>query len=301
MSERSDVEFDSSGTTCRAWLYRPTDGVDVPIIVMGHGLGAVRRMRLDVFAERFTAAGYACLVFDYRHFGDSDGQPRQLLSISRQLDDWAAAIAYARSVPGVDPTKVVLWGTSFGGGHVMIAGRRDGRVAAVVAQCPFTDGIASTLALGPVSGAKVTARAIADLAGSVFGRAPVTVALAGPPGSAALMSAPDAVPGYLPLVPDELDFANEVAARVGLAVPLHFPGRALRHVSAPTLVCVCDRDTVAPPRTTVRYVDRSLNARMIRYPVGHFDIYPDADGGGEAFEKVVADQLGFLRAIVPAG
>ncbi|AZG47475.1 hypothetical protein D7316_04086 [Gordonia insulae] len=261
---------------------------------MAHGLGAVKEMRLDAFAERFADAGYACLVFDYRHFGDSDGEPRQLLSIRRQLDDWAAAIAYARSIPEVDSGRVVLWGTSFGGGHVMVAGARDGRVAAIIAQCPFTSGVASTLALDPMSAAKVTARGIVDLVGSAFGRAPVMVALAGVAHEPALMTAPDVVPGYLPLVPEGHPFTNEVAARVGLAIVAHRPGRALEQITCPVLVCVCDDDTVAPARQTVRYVRRGPTTQMIRYPEGHFDIYV-----GEAFEQVVADQVDFLDRVVP--
>ncbi|HQV19916.1 MAG TPA: hypothetical protein PLC22_16575, partial [Gordonia sp. (in: high G+C Gram-positive bacteria)] len=82
--KRSDVEFTSGGVTCRAWLYEPDAGARPPIIVMAHGLGGVRHMRLGAFAERFADAGYACLVFDYRHFGDSDGEPRGLLSVRRQ-------------------------------------------------------------------------------------------------------------------------------------------------------------------------------------------------------------------------
>ncbi|MGX9145996.1 hypothetical protein [Mesorhizobium sp. 128a] len=48
---------------------------------MAHGLGGIKEMRLDAFAERFSDAGYACLVFDYRNFGASEGAPRQLLDI----------------------------------------------------------------------------------------------------------------------------------------------------------------------------------------------------------------------------
>lgn len=83
---------------------------------MAHGLGATRTMRLAAFARRFVEAGYAALVFDYRHFGDSGGEPRQLLDIGRQLDDWQAAVRFARTLDDIDPTKVILWGSSFGGG-----------------------------------------------------------------------------------------------------------------------------------------------------------------------------------------
>ena len=70
---RTDVTFASGTETCAAWLYEPQTASSAPdpIIVMAHGLGGVKEMRLDAFAERFSAAGYRCLVFDYRHFGDS--------------------------------------------------------------------------------------------------------------------------------------------------------------------------------------------------------------------------------------
>ncbi|MGV9794950.1 alpha/beta hydrolase [Gordonia sp. NPDC003422] len=292
---RTDVWFVSGGARCAAWLYVPDESSQPPpIIVMAHGLGAVRQMRLDAFADRFTAEGYACLVFDYRHFGDSAGRPRQLLSIRRQLDDWAAAIAFARSLDNVDRSRVVLWGTSFGGGHVMVAGHRDGAVAAVIAQCPFTSGVASTLAMEPLASVRVTGRALADVASMVIRREPVTVALAGEPGSVALMTASDVVPGYLPLVPDGLPFTNAVAARVGLTIPLHTPGRSLRKLTCPTLVCACDRDTVAPVKPTVKYASQNPNVRLRRYDEGHFDIYV-----GNGFEKVTTDQIAFLRDVVP--
>lgn len=120
---RGDVHFESSGIRCAAWHYQPEDGDEAaPCVVMAHGFSATRELRLDAYAERFAAAGFACLVFDYRHFGASEGAPRQLLDIERQLADWRAAIAYARSLRGVDPERIALWGSSFAG--VMWSRRR---------------------------------------------------------------------------------------------------------------------------------------------------------------------------------
>ena len=296
MPTHTDVQFPSHGTTCRGWLYRPAREAGAPpppIIVMGHGLGAIKEMRLDAFAERFVAAGYACLAFDYRHFGASDGEPRQLLSIHRQLEDWAAAIAYARQLPDVDASRVVLWGSSFGGGHAIVAGARDGQVAAVIAQCPFTSGIASVLAMEPLVAAKVTARAIADVAAAALRRDPVMVTLAGEPGSTALMTAPDVVPGYLPLVPPGAPFVNQVPARIGLTIPTHSPARRLRTTTVPTLVCVCDHDSVAPAGPTLRAAGRNPQVTASRYDEGHFSIYVD-----DAFEQVVTDQIAYLTRTV---
>src|SRR5437762_1617239 len=171
---RLDVAFPSAGDECRAWLFMP-DAERPPLVILGHGLGATREYGLEPYAERFADAGIAALVFTYRHFGDSGGQPRQLLDIERQLGDWAAALSHARSLDGFDTNRVALWGTSFAGGHVIeaaardqVGGRRKGRVgdpgavAAVVSQCPFTDGLAATRAASPRSLARAMVPALRD-------------------------------------------------------------------------------------------------------------------------------------------
>ena len=293
---RRDVVFRSSGAACAAWLYLPEADAPAPVVVMAHGLGAVRDMRLDAYAERFRDAGYACLVFDYRHFGASEGEPRQLLDIGLQLEDWRAALTYVRAIPEVDGERAVAWGTSFGGGHAIVMAAEDHALAATIAQCPFTDGIASLRAMDPKAAARVTALAAKDVLAARVGRAPVMVATAGEPGSTALMTAPDVAPGYLGLVTDDMPFANHVAARIGLAVGFHRPGLRLADVAAPVLLCVCHHDSVAPAEATLRHAKRSSHVEVRTYEEGHFDIYV-----GPAFEQVVADQVAFLRRHVPAG
>ncbi|MEH3032919.1 MAG: alpha/beta fold hydrolase [Aeromicrobium erythreum] len=295
MSAREDVTFESAGVRCAAWLYRP-DGATgpVPVVVMGHGIGGVREMRLDAYAERFAAAGYACLVFDYRHFGGSDGEPRQLIHIKRQREDWHSAIAFARTLDGVDPDRVVIWGSSFGGGHVIAVGADDPRVAAVVSQCPFTDGLASALAVPFLTSVRLTVKALRDRVGSWFGAEPVLVPLAARPGGVALMTSPDAYDGYVAIAPPEGGFRNEAAARFAIDIAFAFPGRRAKDLACPALFVVCNRDTVAPARATERHVAKARRGEVARHEVGHFDIYV-----GDAFEHVVADELDFLRRHVP--
>jgi dienelactone hydrolase len=100
--QRLDVKFASGRDTCAASLYLPAAQGPSPVVVLAHGWTGVREQRLDAHAERFAAAGLAALVFDYRHFGASSGQPRQLLDIKRQLADWAAAVASVRARPELD-------------------------------------------------------------------------------------------------------------------------------------------------------------------------------------------------------
>lgn len=295
MTSRRDVEFKSGGDVCRAWLYLPRADAPRPVVVMAHGLGGLRTMRLDAFAERFCAAGYACLVFDYRGFGDSGGAPRQLLDIGRQLEDWRAAIAWARQCPDVDAARVAIWGTSFGGGHVLSIAAEDPRIAAVIAQCPFTDGFASALALSPISSMKVTAYALADRLGALLGRAPILLPNAGRAHEAAFMTAHDALDGILNLHPPGTQAEpTPVAARFGLDIIRYFPGRKVPKILCPVLFCVCDKDTVAPAAATLRHAARARRGEVLRYAEGHFDIYI-----GAAFERVVADQIDFLQRQLP--
>jgi pimeloyl-ACP methyl ester carboxylesterase len=265
-------------------------------MVLAHGLGAVKEMGLEPYAEAFANAGYVVLVFDYRHFGESGGEPRQLLDIHRQLQDWKAALQKVRSLSSVDPDKVGVFGSSFGGGHVIVTAAEDNRVAVAIAQCPFTDGLASATTLGARGFISVSALAITDRIGSLLGSRPVMVPLAGKPGSTALMNSTDALSGYQALLPETLAHENQVAARIGLQILRHKPGSLAKKIQCPILFLVCDKDTVAPPGPTLRHAQKAPKAEVIRYPIGHFDIYK-----GSALEKTLSDQLAFLAKHLPVG
>jgi dienelactone hydrolase len=296
MPHRIDINFTSRGTNCAGWLYLPDTQAPPPVIIMGHGLGSVRTMRLDAYAERFAQAGYACLVFDYRHFGASDGTPRQLLNIAGQLQDWHAAIAWARASDKVDRTRVVLWGTSFSGGHVLAAAAADSRVSAVIAQCPFTNGLASSLAIPAWTSVRLTSLALADQARGMLGASPLLVATAGKPGTVALMSSQDSEPGYLQLVPDGEPggFDNHVAARIALNIIRYRPGRHAANIACPVLFAVCEADAIAPAGPTLKYARKAPKGEIKLYQQGHFDIYT-----GEPFQRVIADQIDFLHRHLP--
>ena len=302
MGDRRELFFPSGEDRCHAWLYLPegaSEAAPAPVLVMGHGLGAIKEMRLAAFAERFQAEGYACLVFDYRHFGQSGGEPRELLSIRRQREDWRSAVAFARTLPQVDPKAVVAWGTSFGGGHAIVTAADDPAIAASIAQCPFTDGLASLRKIPPRAAARLTRAAVRDLLAAATRREPVRVEVAARPGEVGLMTADDVFEGVLELLEasglSEAEYKSLVPARVGLAVPLARPGRRAKDLTRPAMFCVCDRDTVAPARATLRHAAKAPQGEVRRYDAGHFDIYI-----GDDFERVIADQIAFLRRHVPS-
>jgi dienelactone hydrolase len=292
---REHVSFPSGDDWCAAYVYRPDgtgagdgDGGAHPCVVMAHGFSATRDDALPAYAERFAAAGLVVVLFDYRHFGRSTGEPRQLLDIGRQLDDYRAALRFARALPGVDPERVALWGTSFSGGHVLTIGAEDHGVAAVVAQVPFCDGIPTLLTVPPRNALRGTAYAVVDRALALLGAGPLTIPAVGPPGSFAVMTAPEAEPGFAALLGPQSRWRNAVAARIMLHVATYRPGTKADRITCPLLVCVADDDETTPPGPAVAAAERAPRGELHRYAMGHFDAY-----AGD-FERVVADQTRFL-------
>ena len=190
---------------------------------MAHGFSAVRGQRLDAYAERFCAAGIGVLVFDYRHFGDSDGAPRQLLSIRRQLQDWRAAIAFARTLPDVDPERIALFGSSLSGGHVLTMAARDPAIAAVVAQVPTCDGLRNLPPLGLAHLTRLTLAGCYDALRSLAGLSPYYIRAAGEPGSLAAMATHEALPWFTEVTPANTTWVNQVAARIALTYGTYRP------------------------------------------------------------------------------
>lgn len=294
LGERVDVQFRSGDETCHAWLYRPTGDVaatGVPCVVMAHGLGATKHGRLDAYAERFAAAGLAVLVFDYRHFGGSTGEPRELIEIKRQHEDYQAAVSFARNLDGVDPERIALWGTSFSGGHVVWTAARDSRIAAVVAQIPHASGPAGVLATGPKRIAYFLYAAIRDQLGALLGRPPLYLPVVGPPGSMAALTTDGADELYSEMYPEGYDYPNRAAARMGLWIGAYSPKRDAAKVSCPLLVVIGDQDTITPVKPARALADRAPRAELVTYPGGHFDAY-----FGECFERLVEAETRFLRS-----
>ena len=273
---------------CAAWLYPAARAAgSSPIVVMAHGLSGTRRDGLGPFAERFAAAGIAALVFDHRGFGDSAGEP-DLFHPARQLDDWRAALAFARSLPGVDAGRVATFGSSMGGGNALAAAAGDPGVAAAVSQVPFLDVVGQAYRASP----RVAARML--MAAARGGHLPAV----GQPHEAAFINAPGAEAGWRHVVATGEDsrWRNRVSARWLLAAPYR-PSRHAATLHCPWLVCVGEADQVAKPGPAIRAARRAPHGELRVYPgVDHFDIYD-----GPEHEAVVEDELAFLRRHLLAG
>ena len=190
--KRTRVSFDSGGVELVGYLYHAAnaDG-DAPCVVMGHGFSGTQD-RLFVGAERFAGAGFAALTFDYRSFGKSGCQPRQLVSIKGQLEDWRAAIRFARTLEGVDPGRIALWGSSLGGGHAIVVAAEYPHVAAVVAQIPFNGFPRRVEGRSTLDTLKLLWAMTVDASRGRLGLPPRYIPMVGAPGEVAVTATPEA-------------------------------------------------------------------------------------------------------------
>jgi uncharacterized protein len=262
-----------------------------PCVVMAHGFGGTVDAGLLPFARRLAAAGLEVIAFDYRHFGRSGGEPRQVLTIERQLEDYRAVVDHARTLGGVDPNRIVLWGISYAGGHVLRVAEQDGRVAAVVSLIPSVDGRAVARAsrsdVDPRRLAKLLRAAARDRLAERRGRPRVEVPLCSLPGRYGAMTAPGVFDAYTSIAGPT--WRNRVAASILLDSASYRPITSAGRFDAPLLLQIADHDRAAPPSAAAKAAKGRAEVR--HYPCGHFDVFD----GFDWHDAVCEDQVRFLQ------
>ena len=226
------------------------------------------------------------MSFDYRHWGDSDGEPRRWFSLRRQLEDWRAAVAHARTLDGVDPDRIALWGMSSAGGHVLLTAADDRQIAAVVSLVPLADGLAFNLRPAPPT---VSVRVMWRAVRETITRRPVIMPVAGPPGTLAANAAPEALDGFERLTAGT-DWRNEVNSSPALAMFTYRPVRRAGNIVAPILLQAGEYDGMAPYAPIEKVASMAPHAELIRYPMDHFGCFSP-----EHIDRVAADQIEFLH------
>jgi fermentation-respiration switch protein FrsA (DUF1100 family) len=282
MQARTDLTFRSNGVECAAWHYSaPSTALTTekgrPCVVLAHGFGGTRDSGLEGFAEAFAAAGADSLVFDYRTFGASAGEPRQLVDIDAQLEDYTAAVVRARALDGVDADRVVVWGVSLSGGHVLRIAAGDARLVAAISLTPATDGPATArLSLQRAGVGRTLATSAAGVVAAARSRQPFYQPLTG------------SLAGYTAIAGPTWE--NRYAMRNALAFGRYRPGRDTPRISCPVLVQLADLDQNAPPLVAAEAAKSLRSTEVRHYPCDHFDVYP----GREWHEQVVRHQVDFL-------
>lgn len=278
MADQLRIEIEP-GVECAAMLYRPAGAEDSrPCVVMGAGGTLTQSDGIPEYAERFAAAGIAALTFDYRNWGDSDGEPRRLASVPRQLEDWRAAVELARGLPGIDPERIAIWGMSLGGGHALSTAAADPRIAAVIALVPMADGLAFSLSTRVL---RFTLRATMGRVRRRF----VTLPAAGPAGAFPA----DSLASFERLAGPN-GWRNEIVTDLDYPMPLYRPYRCAARIDAPVLVQLGAHDRLAPRRAVEQAAERARRGELRRYPVDHFSCF-----WPEHIDEVADDQIDFLR------
>lgn len=292
-------DFTSSGVRCAATHFAGADGA--PVVVLAHGLAGTQDAGMFPFAEAFAAAGLHAVTFDYRGFGASgvaDGESRQVVSLAGQLADLHAAVDAAKRRPGVDAGRVVLWGVSLGGGHVVSAAAERDDVAAVVSVVPMVDGLAAARLAAkhhaPGQLLASTGRGLASAVRRRAGRGPAMIPVVARPGEPGALTLEGAYEDYLAIAGPT--WRNEIAADVVLELGTRAPAKAAASLDVPWLVQVADFDRSAPLQAAMKAAFAG-RAEVRHYPGDHFDLF----AGKPFHEPAVEHALHFLRrALDPA-
>jgi len=271
--EKRDVMFKSGESFAAAWLFLPkaaAPGARVPAVAMAHGLGAVKEMYLEPFARRFAEAGVAALVFDYRGFGASGGEPRQRISPHDQMEDYRNALTWLSLQPEIDADCLGVWGSSFSGGHVIQVAAHDSRVKAVVSQAGAMD-VDQRIRHATEGGEKY-------------------IPSTGRPGEGFALQ-PDQ---------DSYDFAHQAQATVAPAwrnevtmgsldaILEHAPGRFIDLVAPrPLLMILAKDDVIAPPDSIREAFNRAGGPkRLLEIDGGHYAVY-SGNGAKKAAQAAI--------------
>jgi pimeloyl-ACP methyl ester carboxylesterase len=221
-------------------------------------------MLLEEYADAFCSAGYSVLVYDHFGFGASAGEPRHSPTPSVQLQGYRDAVGWLGRQPGVDGSRIGIWGSSFSGGHVAVLAAEDLPIRCAVAQVP-----------GIVSGGpalfEATVTAISDALSKGWADATIPAATATTDG-VGMMFADGAYDWFSRVAQERAPtWRNEV--RIGALAEPHHPIEHLPHVKVPLLLIVAPDDLLTPPGPAIAVASEVPLIKVVEIPGGHFDAY----------------------------
>lgn len=275
---RSDVAFQSGVSLCRGWFYRGAGqaGAAKPVVVMSHGITAVKEQHLAPFAERFAAEGFHVLVFDYRFLGASEGEPRGRIDPQAQHNDIRAALTWVSAQAGVDAERIALWGTSFSGGHALFIGAFDPRVKVVVAQVPALNlphALINLITREIFNGLLRTF--VDDHAGREAGHTGAALPVVNEPGKPAFLAAADAYEWFTAAAKIAPTWRNEISLESLARVAEYIPDAVIELIAPkPLLMQVATNDSLVPANLARQAFHRAGEPKKLEtFDCGHFDPY----------------------------
>lgn len=296
---KKEIEFYSEGVLCRGILYIPDAKEKFPCVVMAHGFSGTMDWILPDFATRFAENGFAVLTFDYRNFGVSDGTPRQLIKRKLQLEDLKNAVKFARSHRSIDPSRIILWGTSLGGSHVTIIASEDKQIFGVIANAPAIDKLRGGNVSQKIKTQNINkfyviyittvliVKAIYDQLRGLFGLSPYYIKVYGKPGKA-VFTDPSLKERFKNLEENSAEWKNQITPRFLFDLP-RYKETIFKSINCPVLFTLAKYDLEVSPEFIKEKAVNIKDVTILEYPVEHFDLYH-----GEPLIQVLNDQTNYL-------
>lgn len=290
------VSFYSEGTRLSGDLFVP-EGLQPNEkragVVLCHGYTGVRNLYLPDTAAALTKAGYVVLTFDYKGWGDSDG-PKSRLSPYGRVIDAQAAVTFLGAQPMVDPDRLGLYGTSYGGATVVWTAAVDPRVRTIVSVVGVGDGRRWMRSVRrPDEFVDLLQKAEADRVRRV------------------MTGASEFADRNAVLLPDRQSAELAAAARRGNPgavgeIPLEYIDDTLgfhpewvvdKIAPRPVLFITSDDDRLVPPEESQSLFAKAGEPKklIVLKGWGHYEVY-----AGEAFRQVIEPTVAWFQEHLPA-
>jgi len=273
---RKDISFTSKGLRCNGWLYVPDDlktGSKASAIVMANGFTGVKEQVLPDYAALFAGAGFVTLVFDYRYFGDSEGEPRSQVFPLEMVEDIRNAITWVCDQPEVDSKRIGIWGASFGGGLVLYVGTYDRRVKAVVSEVPSAPSPEQRRARNPQGWDEMNEILIRDRIARYKTGVVNYMKVVAPEGEPCVLPGREAYEEFMAI--KKPNWRNQVSLE-SLEKIREFDPASMIHMMSPRalLLIVAEKDSFCPLDVVKAIYEKTLEPKaMSVLPVRHFETY----------------------------
>jgi uncharacterized protein len=131
---KQKITFESEGLKVVGNLFRPQNAeqeTSLPTVLVAGAMTGVKEQVAGSYAERIAKAGFVTLALDHRHFGESQGEPRQHEDPAKKIEDFKNAVSFMSTIKDVDRERIGACGISMGGGYMLQLAAFDRRVKAV--------------------------------------------------------------------------------------------------------------------------------------------------------------------------
>jgi fermentation-respiration switch protein FrsA (DUF1100 family) len=305
--EKRDVTFRSGDSFAAGWFFLPERAPDVrvPGVALAPGTGGVKELYHEEFARRFAEAGIAALLFDYRSFGTSGGEPRQRLFPHDQIEDYRSALTWLSLQPEIDAERLGVWGSSLSGGHVLHVAAYDPRVKAVVSMAAPMDLYRMLRAASGEQFAAMEQLTVQERLRRATEGGEVYAPNVPPTGYEGFAFQPDeGSKDYFPVSRPEIapSWRNELTMSSLEAILEYAPGTSIELIAPrPLLIILPTQDVNTSPEMTRAAFERAGEPkRLFEIDGDHYSIYPWSKGTN--FDKVsqaatdwFAEHLGALQ------